>query len=54
MLLGLSTQALADHYDPQIRPVYDYAKVCQLTPIVRYVTVTTPVKECWEEMSTTR
>jgi len=32
--------------------VYDYAKVLDVQPIVRYVTVTTPVKECWEEMET--
>ncbi len=31
------------------RAVYDYAKVVQVEPIVRYVTVTTPVKECWNE-----
>jgi uncharacterized protein YcfJ len=30
--------------------VYDYAKVVSATPIVRYVTVTTPVKECWEDV----
>ena len=29
--------------------VYDYAKVIDVTPVVRFVTVTTPVKECWEE-----
>lgn len=30
--------------------VYDYAKVVSVTPAIRYVTVTTPVKECWEEV----
>ena len=29
--------------------VYDYAKVVSVTPAIRYVTVTTPVKECWDE-----
>ncbi|MEX2125119.1 MAG: glycine zipper 2TM domain-containing protein [Woeseia sp.] len=29
--------------------VYDYAKVLSVQPNVRYVTVTTPVRECWEE-----
>lgn len=29
--------------------VYDYARVLSAEPIVRYVTVRTPVKECWEE-----
>ena len=30
--------------------VYDYAKVLSVTPVVRYVTVTTPVKECWDDV----
>ena len=30
-------------------PVYDYARVISAEPIVRYVTVTTPVRECWQE-----
>jgi uncharacterized protein YcfJ len=29
--------------------VYDHARVLSAEPIIRYVTVTTPVKECWEE-----
>jgi uncharacterized protein YcfJ len=29
--------------------VYDYARVLSAEPIVRYVTVRTPVRECWEE-----
>ena len=29
--------------------VYDYAKVISSTPVIRYVTVRTPVRECWEE-----
>lgn len=28
---------------------YDYAQVLSVEPIVRYVTVQTPVRECWEE-----
>ena len=32
------------------KAVYDYAKVVSVTPVVRYVTVTTPVKECWEDV----
>jgi len=28
---------------------YDYARVLSVEPIVRYVTVRTPVRECWEE-----
>ena len=63
MLLGLSTQAIADHDNRSYRaasvsssgyarghgPVYDYADVISVTPVVRYVTVTTPVKECWQD-----
>jgi len=29
--------------------VYDYARVLSAEPIIRYVTVTTPVKECWQD-----
>jgi uncharacterized protein YcfJ len=28
---------------------YDYARVISSEPIIRYVTVNTPVRECWEE-----
>ncbi len=47
MLLGTSAAALAD-YDDRVR--YDYAQVISSQPIVDYVTVKTPVRECWEEM----
>lgn len=42
MLLGISTAAQADAQ-------YDYAKVIKAQPKIRQVTVTTPVKECWQE-----
>ena len=42
MLLGISTTGY-----PQ--PVYDYAKVISSQPILRYVTVKTPVRECWQD-----
>ena len=29
--------------------IFDYARVISAKPVIRYVTVTTPVKECWEE-----
>ena len=32
--------------------VYDYARVLSVQPNVRYVTVRTPVQECWEETRT--
>ena len=53
MLLGTSAGALADHDDHRStrndRARYDYAKVISSQPIVDYVTVKTPVRECWEE-----
>jgi uncharacterized protein YcfJ len=47
ILLGAPMSALAG---PQgARAVYDYAQVVSARPIVRYVTVKEPVRECWEE-----
>ena len=31
-------------------PQYDYARVLSAEPIVRYVTVKTPVRECWQDV----
>ncbi len=45
MLFG--SNAWADH---DRRAKYDYAKVISAEPIINYVTVSTPVRECWEEM----
>jgi len=53
MLIGSSATALADHdyrTARNDRAMYDYAPVISSQPIVNYVTVTTPVRECWEEM----
>ncbi len=44
--LLMTGNAFADHG----RAMYDYAKVISTQPLVRYVTVTEPVRECWEEM----
>ena len=43
--------ALADHKfgDSGSDAIYDYARVIQAEPIIRYVTVTTPVQECWSD-----
>jgi len=41
LLTVLSTQAAAAQYD--------YARVISAEPIIRYVTVTTPVRECWQD-----
>jgi uncharacterized protein YcfJ len=53
MLMSATGTALADH-DYRVarndRAMYDYAKVISSQPIVNYVTVKTPVRECWEEM----
>lgn len=52
MILGVTAEpARADHgrgYGRD-RAVYDYAQVVSVQPNVRYVTVRTPVRECWEE-----
>lgn len=49
LLLGLATQAQADNYR-RAGPVYDYADVISSKAIVRYVTVSTPVRECWDDV----
>ncbi|MGB5626320.1 MAG: glycine zipper 2TM domain-containing protein [Woeseiaceae bacterium] len=53
ILLGTAGSALADP-DYRVarndRAMYDYAKVISSQPIIDYVTVKTPVRECWEEM----
>jgi uncharacterized protein YcfJ len=53
-LMSLVAQpALADgHAYGRDRAVYDYARVLSVQPNVRYVTVRTPVQECWEETGT--
>jgi len=55
ILLGTATQAIAEHDNIRSQgPIYDYADVISAKPIVRYVTVTTPVKECGRTLSTIR
>ena len=44
MLLGTTAAFASDDY-----ATYDYAQVVSAQPIVKYVTVKTPVRECWEE-----
>lgn len=46
-LLTVSMGANAAHN--KSGPVYDYAKVISSQPIVRYVDVKTPVRECWQD-----
>lgn len=48
----VSGQAAADprYKRGHDRAVYDYARVLSVTPAIRYVTVTTPVRECWEDV----
>ena len=53
MLIGTSASALADHdyrTARNDRAMYDYAQVISSQPIINYVMVSTPVRECWEEM----
>ncbi|MBT8086553.1 MAG: glycine zipper 2TM domain-containing protein [Gammaproteobacteria bacterium] len=53
MLLATTTSAFADHeyrVGRGDRAVYDYAKVISSQPMINYVTVRTPVRECWQEM----
>ncbi len=53
LLLGTTATAFADHdyrYARGGKAMYDYAPVISSEPIVNYVTVTTPVRQCWEEM----
>lgn len=53
MLIGATGMAAADQDYRGVRndrALYDYAKVISSQPIVNYVTVKTPVRECWEEM----
>lgn len=46
-----ASPAFAEHNNYVTRkPVYDYARVISAEPIVRYVTVTNPVKECWSDV----
>lgn len=46
--IAAAAPAHADRYG-RSGAVYDYAEVLNVAPIVRYVTVTTPVRECWDE-----
>ena len=46
---AISTSGYASNRGHGRGPVYDYAKVISARPIIRHVTVTTPVKECWQD-----
>lgn len=48
MLFG--STAWADNSYRSNRAQFDYARVISADPIINYVTVQTPVRECWEEM----
>jgi uncharacterized protein YcfJ len=47
-LMAVPAHAAGNAYGRQ-GVVYDYARVLSAQPNIRYVTVTTPVRECWEE-----
>ena len=51
LLLSLANPALANGQGHKRGgPLYDYAKGISSRPIIRYVTVKTPVEECWEDV----
>jgi len=54
MMLGLSSTAFADGYrgdrNDRYGAQYAYAQVISARPIIRYVDVRTPVRECWEDV----
>lgn len=53
LALTANTAEADRHYavgkSPAANGVYDYARVLDVEPIVRFVTVETPVRECWNE-----
>ena len=49
LALGAAAPALADH-ERRGGAQYDYARVIKSEPIVRYVTVRTPVRECYDDV----
>lgn len=52
LLTATVMPAIADdgHYRGRSADVYDYARVLSAEPNYRYVTVNTPVKECWDDV----
>ncbi len=46
VIAASSAPAFADHGP---NAIYDYARVIKSEPIIRSVTVTTPVQECWND-----
>ena len=48
--LVLAAPALAEHESSRSGARYDYAKVISSEPVLRYVTVSTPVRECWDDV----
>ena len=48
--LVLAAPAFADHESRRSGARYDYAKVISTEPVLRYVTVSTPVRECWDDV----
>lgn len=48
--LVLAAPAFADHDARRSGVRYDYAKVISSEPVLRYVTVSTPVRECWDDV----
>ena len=49
-MLASPASANGNGHHRDVKPVYDYARVLSSEPLIRYVTVTTPVQECWEDV----
>lgn len=52
LVVGPANAAGNMHGYARSKAVYDYANVLSVKPLVSYVTVTTPVKECWDDVQT--
>ena len=50
LVLVAGNASAADYAYSGNKAVFDYANVLSAKPVVRYVTVTTPVKECWDDV----
>jgi uncharacterized protein YcfJ len=50
LVTGTAHAAGNGHTYAYSKAVYDYARVLSVEPVVRYVTVTTPVRQCWDDV----
>ena len=45
-----TSTSVSTYANNRSRAQYDYARVISSAPIIRYVTVSTPVRECWQDV----